>query len=680
MPLPTLLVAGNLLPNKKRGDKGDLKDVVPMDYIYEFINSKMIKKSIGKGMTMDDLVLILESKTGSGKSTAFITMLYRKFYQASEGIIMVTQPRVLTAQNKAIELAEAEYNPDLIFKKNIGFSTGPLKEFPDYGILFATIGVLKARLEYNTDTEICDMYKIIVIDEAHERSNLNLIHTMYLLKEFLGRNINNPNCPYVVFTSATFDVKKYADYMGVKNSIINVLGAGGIGIESIFAKEDVVDYLEEVSNLVRKIHTENPNDTDEECDILVFLVRGGIENDIIKENLSDIKDIEILELNRKVINSNDIGKQRLDIPLSELRKIVGKPNIKRRVILSTVVAETGLTINTLKYVIDAGYNNTNIYNPLHDDVLNEIYMGPVSKDSAIQRKGRVGRIFPGKAYHLYTEKVYNKLPDFDTPAIYNSDITNMFLKLIDKNGNPPVLLDNFSTPSVHTAINRLKKVGFYRTELGEIAKDIVDEDFSIEMCKTIMCSYIWKFSIEDAIDLVLFNRMIGPRFDIIKCLDKLGYFKNISNYTLSRIFNNEFFYGLYIARLIGKSTNLSTLKKTFADLGIESKELTQILVLRKQIYDKFYVNGFKNVYPRFKLNDPKTLTNEMTASKNCIQSGYINNMAFLDTETGAYKTLNGLTCICFLKPKPRTICYRDLKVSKNKNMLIAQSVCSFDGF
>ena len=105
-------------------------------------------------------------------------------------------------------------------------------------------------------------------------------------------------------------------------------------------------------------------------------------------------------------------------------------NPSRRIILSTNVAETGLTLDYLKYVIDTGYSNQLMFDPIYG---NNIFIKKnITRSSAMQRRGRVGRVAAGVWYPMYTEQVFKNMEEDIMPDVIITDMTLFILTLIIK--------------------------------------------------------------------------------------------------------------------------------------------------------------------------------------------------------------------------------------------------------
>jgi HrpA-like RNA helicase len=279
MPLPTLLVKGNLKATKWSPPQSELDDIVPIDYIMDWFD-KRTPKSYGASTHADsvaDRILIVHSSTGSGKSTLMPAELFHRFYDRTRKNIAITQPRRLTAMdipknqiapfNTAEKLKEIGKSTRIPLKMgdNIGFQTGSETRRPIRGLIFMTVGIIMQQMNIMSDEDFMNKYSHIIIDEAHERST-DTDTALFSLKKFIERNYKNSQCPFLIVTSATFDAEKYANYL--LNSIPkkerhdNIIYVKGLTypIEEHFLDYDSSNYLQSAVDTVTKIHVEHPDD------------------------------------------------------------------------------------------------------------------------------------------------------------------------------------------------------------------------------------------------------------------------------------------------------------------------------------------------------------------------------------------------------------------------------------
>jgi HrpA-like RNA helicase len=436
--LPTLLEAGSL-----RLSSGAVPTESPMDFITAWFRARMPEFGY-HAAALVDRVLIIQAETGSGKSTVLPVGLFRLLRGKDTAAriryvgpsVICTQPRVLTALALARDVAaeRSSWNPDMVVGNTVGFQTGPLSDRPPAGLIFATAGVLAAQLRRLEDIEIMERYRFILVDEAHERS-LDSDMLLALLHGFYRRNVGNERLPFLVLTSATIEPARYAAYFGVPaENTLKIVGRQ-FGIEDHWAAVGTNDFPRAAAELAAKIHGENPDDPPERADILIFMP-GAAESEKVREYLSKLNTIGtsddpkterkgflVLTINREVVIS-----QAGDYPLvfERSEKLPGRP--ARRIIISTVVAETGLTIDTLKYVIDQGWNRAHeVYQPWGVEGL---VTRPAAQSRVWQRRGRVGRLFPGEFHPLYTENVFKALETTQLPEIILSGPAGIHLALV----------------------------------------------------------------------------------------------------------------------------------------------------------------------------------------------------------------------------------------------------------
>ncbi|KAL0307181.1 UNVERIFIED_CONTAM: DExH-box ATP-dependent RNA helicase DExH6 [Sesamum radiatum] len=165
------------------------------------------------------------------------------------------------------------------------------------------------------------------------------------------------------------------------------------------------------------------------------------------------------------------------VPLQEQKKVFKRPPPGcRKIVLSTNIAETSVTIDDVVYVIDSGRMKEKSYDPYNN--VSTLHSSWVSKASAKQREGRAGRCQPGICYHLYSKLRAASLPDFQVPEIKRMPIEELCLqvKLIDPSCNIGEFLQKTLDPPVYETIRNaiivLQDIGALTleeklTELGE---------------------------------------------------------------------------------------------------------------------------------------------------------------------------------------------------------------------
>ncbi len=443
--LPTLMIKGKLAaPNGDPKLKRELDEWVPVEYIIDWFRGRLAKTGL------ENRVLILKSETASGKSTSLSPEIFKALVRgtgANAPGLICTQPRVITAIENVMEILK-HYGKVLRLGETIGWSTKLNKlKLTSAGMLSATVGTLAQQLRTLTDEQLIAKYRFILIDEAHER-DLQTDMTIYMLKNMLLRNQTNVNCPFVVLMSATFDPQGFLDYFRVP-LLTNFIWCVGetAGFDEMWDWNDgrtVNNYPQAAAAVVERIITENAGDDPLKADILIFMP-GQAE---FKETAQWLERLNVkfagaaatqrlvfspLQIESVAVQTRNLDFMRtIYIPVAEHTvKIKGHTYVpSRRVIISTNVAETGLTLGNLKYVIDAGFNREIEYNPVLG--IRGLITKPAPKSRIKQRRGRAGRKFRGVFYPLYPKFIFDRLPDLQFPQILIDDISAIMLDIINE--------------------------------------------------------------------------------------------------------------------------------------------------------------------------------------------------------------------------------------------------------
>jgi ATP-dependent helicase HrpA len=348
----------------------------------------------------DHQVVIVAGETGSGKSTQ-LPKLCLELGRGVLGLIGHTQPRRLAARTIAERIAE-ELGTEL------GATVGYTVRFTDRAgestlIKVMTDGILLAELQRD---RMLSRYDTLIIDEAHERS-LNIDFLLGYLKRLLPQR---PDLKLIV-TSATIDTARFSHHFG-DAPVIEVTGRTypvevryrPIGVEAT----DDRDQVQAVCEAVDELAAEGPGD------ILVFL-SGEREIHDTADALRRLKraNLEVLALYAR-------------LSAVEQHRIF-QPHTSRRVVLSTNVAETSLTVPGVRYVIDAGAVRMSRYS--HRLKVQRLPIEPISQASANQRAGRCGRVAPGICIRLYGEDDFAARQPFTEPEILRTNLASVILQM-----------------------------------------------------------------------------------------------------------------------------------------------------------------------------------------------------------------------------------------------------------
>lgn len=399
----------------------------------EYVRSIFVKLMHKGGSDgLQDRVFVIKCATGSGKSTVMPVELFRllrspeasgDYYGKS---VVCTQPRVITARaipEEQIALADY-YKTDMIMNKTLGYRTGEFKSEKQRSmLLYATIGSFKEKLIHSDDKEIMDSIKFIIVDEAHERSldtDLALMELWY----FYNRNKDNASLPFLILTSATIDEHKYARYFGVGPSNVITVDGFTFPIQTHWSQHDSGQLEDAIIKKVLYIHDGPGKDDDPQArDIMVFVSGIGAFENLKPKIHKERKDIIVVFADRKQVQGQT----------EDYFYVTGKKKLprgkNRMVVIATNAAETGLTVDTLKYVIDTGWSN--VKESYYPYGTTGVILRPIAQSNALQRKGRCGRKAPGEYYPLYTRKTFEAMNVQQFPNIVTEGVENLILELID---------------------------------------------------------------------------------------------------------------------------------------------------------------------------------------------------------------------------------------------------------
>ena len=343
--------------------------------------------------------LVLVAPTGSGKTTQVPQMLLDGGL-AGEKKIVVLQPRRVAARTVAARVA---------WERNgaLGREVGYQVRFDDQTtqgtrISYITEGILLRRLQ--DDRSLADT-NIILFDEFHER-NLFSDVALGLVKQLQATT--RPDLKLAVM-SATLDAEPVADYLGNCPILISEGQSYPVEVHHLDRGDDR-PITEQAADTVERIVNSGA-----EGDILVFMPGMGEINGTINalRGASARERLAFIPLHG-------------DLPAEE-QDLAFTPNPSRKVVVATNVAETSVTIDGIRHVVDSGLARVARYDP--DRGINSLLIEEISRASAEQRKGRAGRTAAGTCWRLWTESSQLNRPERNTPEIQRSDLAEVVLLL-----------------------------------------------------------------------------------------------------------------------------------------------------------------------------------------------------------------------------------------------------------
>mmetsp|Transcript_68078 Transcript_68078/g.215385 ORF Transcript_68078/g.215385 Transcript_68078/m.215385 type:complete len:701 (-) Transcript_68078:54-2156(-) len=387
--------------------------------------------------------LVLVGETGSGKTTQIIQFVCEAGYTRTGKMVACTQPRRVAAMSVARRVAD---EMDVQIGEEVGYSirfeecTGP-KTFAKY----MTDGMLLR--EAMTDP-LLERYSCIVLDEAHERTLATDV-LFGLLKEVLKQRSDLK----VVVMSATLEAEKFQNYF-IDAPLMKVPGRLH-PVEIFYTQEPERDYLEAAIRTVVQIHLCEP-----EGDVLLFLTGEEEIEDACRKIGGEIKGMGDSVGEVKVVPLYSTLPPAMQQKIFDPAPVAapGRP-AGRKIVVSTNIAETSLTIDGIVYVIDPGFAKQKVYNPRIR--VESLLVSPISKASAHQRAGRAGRTRPGKCFRLYTEKSFKgDLQEQTYPEILRSNLGSVVLQLKKLGIDDLVHFDFMDPPAPETLMRALELLNY----------------------------------------------------------------------------------------------------------------------------------------------------------------------------------------------------------------------------
>ncbi|CAD5212351.1 unnamed protein product [Bursaphelenchus okinawaensis] len=358
--------------------------------------------------------VIIVGETGSGKSTQVPQFLADNGWAQNGQQIAITQPRRVAAVTLAARVATEMRCP-------LGDKVGYVLRFnqvmsENTQIKYMTDGILLR--EFQSDP-LLTKYSIVIVDESHERTA-----TTDLLLGLLKRVLNVRLDLKLVVMSATMDAEVFKDFFETNDSSDKSLDTAQIisvegrmyPVSIFYSKVPCPDYVKAAVDAAIFIHK-----TEKHGDILIFLTGQDEVETALRM---------IIDASKSLKQYGNVRVFPLYSGLSQKQQLAAFDSAAygtRKIIVSTNVAETSVTISGVCYVIDCGFMKLRVYNT--DNGVETLQTVKTSKSSAKQRAGRAGRIHPGKCYRLYPEEEYQKLLPSQVPELQRTDLSQVILTL-----------------------------------------------------------------------------------------------------------------------------------------------------------------------------------------------------------------------------------------------------------
>ena len=397
-------------------------------------------------------VIVVESPTGSGKTTQ-IPLILKDAGYAELGVIGITQPRRIAAMSVS-EYIKKQINDE-------GTYCGYTMRFHDTTdkntrIKIMTDGILLQEVK---DDPILSRYSVIMVDEAHERS-LNIDFILGLLKEIIRERKDLK----IIISSATINTQVFSSFFD--SAPIVSIDSRPYPVSVFYKpmtldKEHEEEYYLQIQAIIKSVH-----EKEDGGDVLVFLpgeaeIKTCIQS-LYGSELMDARELDIYPLYGRLSKEDQ---EKVFTPTTPGHT---------KVVVSTNIAETSLTIDGIRCVIDSGWCKINYYN--QRNFTSALIPSLISKASADQRKGRAGRTAPGVCWRLYNEENYNRRREYSEEEILHSDLAEVVLRMCEL-GIYHLTSFPFITPpqfkALESAIDTLKYIGavkdnLHLTKIGEL--------------------------------------------------------------------------------------------------------------------------------------------------------------------------------------------------------------------
>lgn len=356
--------------------------------------------------------IVVTAPPGSGKSTLLPLTIAQGL---PSGRVIMLEPRRAAARQIAMRMAQ-------MIGERVGATVGYRMRFESEvsdatRIEVVTEGVLERML---VDDPTLENIGAVIFDEFHERS-LTADLTLALTLE--AQNLIRPDLKIVIM-SATMDAEALC-----KSLDAPLVEAEGTMFDVAVLNSDDTDAFscaDDVASAVRRAYREQPGN------ILAFLPGQGEIMRCLAKLEEAIPDTVILPLHGMLA------------PAEQYHAIEYNPSGKRKIVLATPIAETSLTIEGIRTVVDSGLYRAVKYNP--STGLSRLETQRISMDMARQRTGRAGRLSEGVCYRLWTKATELRMQENRNPEILDADLSGMILDIAAWGGSEPASLPWITPP------------------------------------------------------------------------------------------------------------------------------------------------------------------------------------------------------------------------------------------
>lgn len=356
-------------------------------------------------------VVLIKADPGAGKTTRVPPALLKRFRS-----VLVVEPRRLAAKLTASWVADEMGSP---VGAKVGYQIRlENRASSETRLLFVTEGILSRKMM--GDPQLRD-WDVVILDEFHERH----IHTDLALALLRDAQKSRPDLRIVIM-SATLDTSRLEEWLG--RSVRFDIPGRTFPVTVEYRPGDALGRLEDkVANSVRELLADGRTG---DGNVLVFLP-GRAEIGRAAQKLDGLSSVDVIQLSAEQAQNH---------------ALIARENGRRKVVLSTNVAETSLTLPRITAVVDTGLARISGHAP--GSGLPTLTVQKISQASCVQRTGRAGRTSAGVCHRLFTPMDFNNRAKFGEPEIRRIDLCQVLLEIavIKRGARPWDLLPWFETP------------------------------------------------------------------------------------------------------------------------------------------------------------------------------------------------------------------------------------------
>ncbi|KAG5186966.1 P-loop containing nucleoside triphosphate hydrolase protein [Tribonema minus] len=560
--------------------------------------------------------LVIVGETGSGKTTQVPQYLHQAGWTAGGRAVVCTQPRRVAAVTVAARVAQemgVELGEEVGYA--VRFDEKCSKEVGRTALKFVTDGLLIREMMLDP---LLSRYSVVMLDEAHERTVHNDI-LFGLLKKVMRQRSDLR----LIVASATLDAEEFRDFFETADKEGDKLTATILSVQGrqhpvdiLYLEAPADNYVRAAAEAALSIHeTEPPGD------ILIFMP-GAEEIDTVQ--------MAVFE--------------------------PAKPGI-RKVIVATNVAETSITLDGVKYVVDPCFVRLPFYDPATG--VESLVTTVTSKASATQRAGRAGRTSPGKCLRLVTETDFNSLlPARTPPEVQRTDLSGTLL-LLKALGLHDIVRFDFLSPPTAEALARALELLYSLGAIDDSADitrplgaSMAELPLSPQLAKVLVAS--WRFGcVAEALTVAAMLSVRGP-FERPRGVGAEAKQRQRSAMAAFATLEGDHItyinvYNAYCDEADGGSVD--ELREWCAEHCLDARSLRRAREIRGQLerYARLHAPpDHDNDLPVSKqqLRGLPSAGSDMKAVLRCLVSGFFSNAARLSSD-GRYRTVREGTVLTF---------------------------------